>query len=170
MRVLLLVMSFGAGLAGFAVLGASRSAMHEVEAFLLFTVAAVLLSGAAIVEAVNLSARQIIAAIEKARPQIVPPAAEWKDPRPSFPPPPSFEPDPPPVPAPAFETSLDPKEPSPVELSSPEDQAGDLYDLARDFAKAGDKNSAINTLRDLVEKFPRTQAAEKARRMINRKS
>jgi len=163
-------MSFGAALAGFAVLGAARGAMHEVEAFLLFTIAAVLLSGAAIVEAVNLSARQIIAAVEKARPQTVPPPAAWKAPPPSFPPPPSFEPDPPPVPAPAFETSSGLEESLPVELTSPEEQAGDLYDLARDFAKTGDKTSAINTLRDLIEKFPRTQAAEKARRMVSRKS
>jgi hypothetical protein len=53
MRVVLFVLSAIAGLYGFLVLAVAKSAVHEIEAFVMFTVAAVLLSGAGIVDAVT---------------------------------------------------------------------------------------------------------------------
>ena len=54
MRILLFVLAIFATLAGGAILAAADSAIHEIEAFILFVIHAVLLSGAGIVEAINL--------------------------------------------------------------------------------------------------------------------
>jgi len=53
MRVLLSVLAVLAFLCGFLVFLAATSAIHEIEAFILFVCASVLLSGACIVEAVT---------------------------------------------------------------------------------------------------------------------
>ena len=54
MRVVLFVFSVLAFLAGAAILSAAKSAIHEIEAFILFLVSAVFLSGACIVDAILL--------------------------------------------------------------------------------------------------------------------
>ena len=54
MRFILFALSFVAFLAGSAVLASSKSAIHEIEGFMLFVVSAVCLSGAGIVEAITL--------------------------------------------------------------------------------------------------------------------
>lgn len=54
MRVLLFGLAILAALIGGTILAAAESAIHEIEAFILFLIAAVLASGAAVVEAVNL--------------------------------------------------------------------------------------------------------------------
>lgn len=53
MRILLFGLGVVAGLLGIAVLTESQSAFHEMEGLLLFTIAAILVTGAAIVEAQN---------------------------------------------------------------------------------------------------------------------
>jgi hypothetical protein len=54
MRVLLVVLAGIAFLAGVGIIGGAKSAIHEIEAFMLFLIAAVFISGAAIVESVTL--------------------------------------------------------------------------------------------------------------------
>ena len=53
MRILLFVLAVLAFLSGAGVLVSAKSAVHEIEAFILFLVAAVCLSGAGVIEAVN---------------------------------------------------------------------------------------------------------------------
>ena len=53
MRIFMFVSGVLVGLGGLAVWGSAESAIHEIEAFILFVVAAVLISGAAIVEVLN---------------------------------------------------------------------------------------------------------------------
>lgn len=53
MRIFLFILSFFAFIAGFGILVAAKSAIHEIEAFMLFLVSSVLLIGAAIVEAIT---------------------------------------------------------------------------------------------------------------------
>jgi len=55
MRIFLFILSVGAFLAALAFLAVARGAIHEIGAFVLLLIAAVLLSGAAIVEAVTAS-------------------------------------------------------------------------------------------------------------------
>lgn len=50
MRVLLFVLAALAVLAGTGILSAANSAVHEIEAFILFLIGAVLLSGAGVIE------------------------------------------------------------------------------------------------------------------------
>jgi hypothetical protein len=50
--VILFVLSVIAFLAGLVILSAANSALHEIEGFVLFVIAAVLLSGASIVDAI----------------------------------------------------------------------------------------------------------------------
>lgn len=53
MKIILYVLAVLAFLAGFAILGSAKSAIHEIEAFVLYIVSAVLFSGAAIVGSLN---------------------------------------------------------------------------------------------------------------------
>lgn len=53
MRVFLFVLSVVAFLAGLAIMAGAHGAIHQIGGLILFLIAAVLLSGAAIVEAVN---------------------------------------------------------------------------------------------------------------------
>ncbi len=53
MKILLFLSSVLAFLAGLGILVASKSAIHEIEGFVLFIVSAVLFSGAVIVEAIE---------------------------------------------------------------------------------------------------------------------
>ena len=53
MRVLLFILAIVAFLVGVGILSSAKSAIHEIEAFILFLIGAVLISGVAIVEAVN---------------------------------------------------------------------------------------------------------------------
>ena len=51
MRVLLFLLSIVAGVFGFILLAAAKSAIHEIQAFMLFLIAAVTFSGAGIIDA-----------------------------------------------------------------------------------------------------------------------
>lgn len=53
MRVFILVLSILAFLCGLVILVYSKSAIHEIEAFVLYLISAVLLSGSAIIRAIN---------------------------------------------------------------------------------------------------------------------
>lgn len=61
MRILLFVLSLLSFLAGMLTLIVSKSAIHEIQAYVLFLIWAVLFTGAAIVEAVN----RLRAAVER---------------------------------------------------------------------------------------------------------
>lgn len=53
MKVILFLLAILAFLAGFGILAAAKGAIHEIEAFILFLISAVFLSGAAIMDAVH---------------------------------------------------------------------------------------------------------------------
>ncbi len=53
MRLILFLLAVVAFVGGGSIMTVAQSAVHEIEAFILFLVAAVFLSGAAIVEALN---------------------------------------------------------------------------------------------------------------------
>lgn len=58
MRVLLFVAAVLAFLAGVGILVSAKSAVHEIEGFILFLIAAVCLSGAGVIEAVVLMRKE----------------------------------------------------------------------------------------------------------------
>jgi hypothetical protein len=53
MSILLFLLSIIAGFIGFAIMYDAKSAIHEIESFILFLIASVLFSGAIITDAVN---------------------------------------------------------------------------------------------------------------------
>ncbi len=59
MRFILFVLALLAFLAGGCILAVARSAIHEIEAFVLFLIGAVFISDAAIVDAVNLLQKEL---------------------------------------------------------------------------------------------------------------
>lgn len=65
MKTILLFLAVFAFLSGFGILGFAKSAIHEIEAFVLYIVSAVLFSGSAIVGAIN----SLTEKLEKAPPE-----------------------------------------------------------------------------------------------------
>jgi hypothetical protein len=59
MRLFLFLLAVLALLSGFGILSSAKSAIHEIEAFVLYIVSAVFFSGAAIVGAINRLAKKI---------------------------------------------------------------------------------------------------------------
>lgn len=59
MRVLLFLFAVVALLAGAGILNAAKGALHEIEAFILFLIGAVFISGAGVVEAVSLLRKEV---------------------------------------------------------------------------------------------------------------
>lgn len=59
MKISLLILSIIAFVMGFGIFSQARSAVHEIEAFVLFAVSAILFSGYAIVSAINLLSNKI---------------------------------------------------------------------------------------------------------------
>lgn len=59
MSIVLFVLCVLAFLAGAGILAAAQSAIHEIEAFLLFLISAVLLMGASVVDAIGAARRRI---------------------------------------------------------------------------------------------------------------
>jgi len=59
MKFILFVLSVLAFLAGFIILVSAKSAIHEIEGFVLYIVSAVLFSGAAVVDAINQFAKKV---------------------------------------------------------------------------------------------------------------
>lgn len=66
MRWFLFGLAIIAFLSGITILAAATSALHEIEAFIVFVIAAVLLSGAAIVDAIHTMRRRFEALEELA--------------------------------------------------------------------------------------------------------
>ena len=72
MRIVLFLLAILAFLAGAGILAGAQSAIHEIEAFILFLICSVFITGAAVVEAVNLLRKELGAAKiaeSKTRPQ-----------------------------------------------------------------------------------------------------
>ncbi len=59
MRILLFVFAILAFLAGVGIIVDAKSAIQEIEAFILFLISAVFVSGAGVVEAVNLLRKEM---------------------------------------------------------------------------------------------------------------
>jgi 4-hydroxybenzoate polyprenyltransferase len=59
MRILLFILATLAFLVGASIFTAAESAVHEIEAFILFLISAVFISGAGVVEAVNLLRKEM---------------------------------------------------------------------------------------------------------------
>ena len=64
MRFVLFLLCVLAFLAGAGILADAKSAIHEIEAFILFLISAVLLAGASVVEAINLARKKVEAKME----------------------------------------------------------------------------------------------------------
>ncbi|MEA2031445.1 MAG: hypothetical protein U9N55_07625 [candidate division Zixibacteria bacterium] len=60
MRILLFILAIVAFFAGGAILADAKSAIHEIEAFIIFLISAVFISGAGIVEAVHQLRKELI--------------------------------------------------------------------------------------------------------------
>lgn len=92
MRILLFLLCVFAFLAGAGILASAKSAIHEIEAFMLFLISAVLLTGASVVEAINVARKkietlvQIPADVRKAVPPAQPAPAPPPQPVASAPP------------------------------------------------------------------------------------
>lgn len=59
MKIALLILSILVFVMGFGILSDAKSAVHEIEAFVLFAVSAILFSGYAIVSAIDLLSSKI---------------------------------------------------------------------------------------------------------------
>lgn len=169
MRVLLFVLSGMAFVAGFGILGLAKSAIHETEAFLLFLISAVLLSGAAIVEAVVVAQKKFESILRERPASMVPvgnvvTADSGQDfmTTPHFPSPHQFPE--------AVPQDLPPQSEFMVEHSDKMDEksASDIFDQARRLAQSGSREKAIELLRELVHRFPKTVEAEKARKTLEK--
>ncbi|MDB5336148.1 MAG: hypothetical protein JWN70_1767 [Planctomycetaceae bacterium] len=143
---------------GMLILSAAKSAIHEIEAFIVFLIAAVLLSGAAIVDAIINARTQLETTFRPAQGT-------------------STNNKPPPLPTPArypapSESDVDLPDESTIseidQLGDDEELADEMFNDAKDFASDGKKEKAISTLREIVRRYPDTQAAEKARRNLQK--
>lgn len=152
-------------LAGMGILVVAKSAIHEIEAFVLFLIAAVLLIGASIVEAINaarLKLEAMMVAVQRVRtagPSVpadrLPPPLPYSYDRPEQTESISNLPDPP--------TSFDNDD-----SDFDEESATNMFNAARQLAADNRKDQAVLTLRELIRQYPETQAAEKARRNLQK--
>jgi hypothetical protein len=114
MRIILFLLSVLAFLAGSGVLVGAESAIHEIEAFMLYLISAIFLSGAAVVEAINAARKKlepVISALAVPKPpEVVRPVQTTP-----APPPPSPAPAPKPVQRSYF-VSIDGKDSGPHSL------------------------------------------------------
>jgi uncharacterized membrane protein len=65
MKILLFILGIVAFVYGASVITVAQSAVHEIEAFILFLIGAVFISGAALVEAVNSVRNKLDARVPK---------------------------------------------------------------------------------------------------------
>ena len=65
MKVLFIVLALLAGLLGFTIFSMAESAIHEIEAFVLFLVASVFMVGAGVGEAVGVLQKKLTESLEK---------------------------------------------------------------------------------------------------------
>ena len=163
MRIILFLLSALAFLAGGGILKGAQSAIHEIEAFMLFLVSAVLFVGASIVETINVARKKIENTLrERPAPAVSHETNYSVDPVQHLIVPPQHPPQTESLPTgpPAF----------PMEGSEQanERDASDLLEQARRFAHSGARDKAVGSLRDVVRRFPKTKAAEKARRSLKK--
>jgi hypothetical protein len=155
MRIFLFILCLLAFLAGVGILAGAQSAIHEIEAFILFLISAVLLVGASVVEAINIARKRIESSMREApsplsttrldlSPASLPPAA--------------------PILAPSVPADESTKQTE----QDAEKHAGTLMAQARQFAQSGLREKAISALQDVIRRYPRTSAAEKARRSLEK--
>jgi hypothetical protein len=72
---------------------------------------------------------------------------------------------------PAFWSEMKPEEErmqTPAEDDDPEEAARELYAHARELAQGGDNKLAIDALKEVMRRFPKTQVAQKARRNLDK--
>jgi len=67
MKILLFLLAILTFMAGASILAVAKSAIHEIEAFILFLISAVFISGASVVEAVNLLRKEVATDKKQAR-------------------------------------------------------------------------------------------------------
>jgi hypothetical protein len=65
MRITLFILAIFSLLVGFAVLGSAKGAIHEIQAFVLFVIASILFSSAAIIGAINIQTKKILEGLEQ---------------------------------------------------------------------------------------------------------
>jgi tetratricopeptide (TPR) repeat protein len=129
----------------------------------------VLLSGAAIVEAVNVTQKKFESILRERPASVVPGGKiETADSGQDIMTAPYF-------PAPHQFPEVVPQDlPSSTEFSDEysdqidEKSASDIFDQARRLAQSGSREKAIELLRELVRRFPKTAEAEKARKTLEK--
>ncbi len=158
MRILLFILCAVAVLFGMLILSAANGAIHEIEAFIVFLIAAVLLTGAAVVDAIINARTQLentfrLAQVTTTNNKPLPLPASFRGSPPS-----EFVVD---LPNESTFTEID-------QLADDEELANELFNDAKNFASDGKREKAIVTLREIVRQYPHTQAAEKARRNLQK--
>jgi hypothetical protein len=163
MRIVLFVLSILALLAGSGIFAVAKTALHEIEGFILFLISAILLVGAAIVEAINI-ARKKFESLLQARsqpsasaPQSFATAAPAATLPPVVRPPYSSEPSTESIPSLPWSGGDD-----------SEEAATALLEQVRELVRGGDRKRAVSVLQDLVARYPGTSAADKARQSLQR--
>jgi hypothetical protein len=163
MRYVLFALSILALLVGSGIFAVAESALHEIEGFLLFLISAILLAGAAIVEAIHSTRKKLESSLlpklqaSSAAPQSFAPTTPVATMAPAAFPPRSPEPP----------TEMVPSLPWNEEPDS-EAAATVLLERARELVRSADRKRALSVLQELVTRYPRTIAAGKARQSLER--
>ena len=136
-------------LAGVGILSAAQSAIHEIDAFILFLICAVLLVGAAIVQAINIARKRIESLLNKGVGSLAPPDS-----------------------APASQPAvgvIDWEKVAEVQQEQQaEKSAAQMFAEAKQLAESGQRREAAAVLREIARRFPDTDAARKARRSFEK--
>ena len=172
MRTVLFLSSAVAFALGLLIAILAKVALQEIEAFILFLISAVFFVGGCVVEAINTGRKSIEPGLDGAMPNRTTPVAFE-----AFlagPPtrPPAAEP------GPEYDELGIDEDASTTEGelghstcddSSDERNARETLGRARDLNDAGEGKQAKRVLKELIRQYPRTQAAEKARRAFARR-
>ncbi len=162
MRILLFLLCALAFLAGAGILANAQSAIHEIEAFILFLISAVFLVGASVVEAINIARKKIESSMREASPpasttRVVSNPVTLPTAAPVLPP------------SAPVEKTINMQEPSAWNMEDDEEEhASTLLAQARQFAQSGAREKAISALQEVIRLYPRTSNAEKARRSLKK--
>lgn len=143
MRLILLLLSGLSFLAGGLIFFSAQSAIHEIEAFILFLIAAVFVVGFTIVDA-------IVAAREKIGKTLQSSFSAMRAQSGS-----------------AEVTSVANEQPGSA-AAKHEEYARTLLAQARQLSKDGQGEVAITSLRELISRYPETTAAAKARQTLKK--
>ncbi|GIW89844.1 MAG: hypothetical protein KatS3mg109_0276 [Pirellulaceae bacterium] len=162
MRITLYLLSALALFTGVGILINAQSAVHEIEAFVVFLISAVYLVGASVIGAINSARKRIESSIREASPSDNSTRMASN-------------------PVTSATAATEPPLGAPVEKTigfnefsawnsehDEEEQASTLLAQARQFAKTGEREMAISALHEVIRCYPRTSAAEKARRSLKK--